>query len=455
MLTTTPLTFPMDPVLGGPLTWLDPQTILTALGDQLDDKPRSEHRNWRACRMVEALYHPGRYVRAAYVLSEDPDLQADRAWPEGQIVYIHSPARSPMSRRGTLLCVGNVEVEAYVFPNDRRLRGLRKFAGKQAAATTWQEWIDAGDGDFRIDETSLQRLMVRYVPEQKWIVRLRAEGKNAKGETEKRRIAVRSADPDVCRRLADRHTSLRDAEAAQTSVFQIPQVVGFSPEQGILAVEWIRGQRLIDVLRDNDPSAVMQRVAGVLAGVHGARVSNLVSLTEVANCARVQEATDDLAAVRPLLRERLSSLSKELQSCLTRLETVAPVTLHNDFHWNQLSIKKDRWALLDLERMCLGDPMIDVANFAMQIRLLAFRPDANVAQDTARLWSNHFLEEWLGHTGESIDAVRFNSYAALTCLELARGMMRHLRLGWDELINDCVEEAESLLCDPQAKVGGQ
>ncbi|MFQ5502801.1 MAG: phosphotransferase, partial [Phycisphaerae bacterium] len=128
-------------------------------------------------------------------------------------------------------------------------------------------------------------------------------------------------------------------------------------------------------------------------------------------------------------------------STLGRISVEDPVTLHNDFHWNQLRINDDRIAMLDLERMCLGDPLVDVANFAGQVRMLGVRPEHEIDSATATTWAYAFLEEWSIYTCRHIHPIRFRCYLAVTLLELARGMMRHLRPGWQDLAHRCVEQA--------------
>jgi len=441
---TTALNMPIDPLLGDWRQRLSPACVLEACRAQLQRVPADERRRWQHAEMIEALYHPDRYVRVAYVLLDDPDTPPERRWPQGQIVYLNAPVREPVSRRGQVIELDRQPAEAYTFPNDRRLRGLRKFTAKAAAVEAWQGWIDASTNDFVIDGASLQRLLVRYVPEQKWIVRLRAEGiERASGERTKRRIAIRSASPAATRRLAERHAQLSEVADASNGLFRVPAVLGGRPAAGLLALEWIRGDSLVETLRREPPEPVLRRVAAILAAVHRARPAGLTPLTTRRLIERMQHAAGDLAAVSPPLAARLRRLAREFAALARSLPRVEPAALHNDFHWNQLRIKRDRCVLLDLERMCLGDPLIDVATFVTQIRMLAVRPERLIDATTAEHWTETFLTLWPQASQQPLDDARMRAYAALSRLELARGMMRHLRPGWDMLAHRCVELAET------------
>lgn len=447
------LDLPDDPAFAPLRDSLAPDCILEACREQLTRIDSTVRLRWQHARMIESLYHPGRYLRIAYVFVDEASTPPRRHWPEGQIVYINAPVRRPMSRRGHLLQLDGGQVEVYRFPNDRRLRGLRKFTRRDLTSQTWQDWMDgAGAGD-RIDPASLQRLLVRYVPEQKWIIRLRAEVSNQRtGETGKRRIAVRSASPESCAELLRRHRAFEDLSRRTESCLQIPQVVGEDVAGGLLAVEWNRGRSLVETLQNQPADEVLRGMAQAVHAFHSVSVTGLPALTVATLEDRVQRASVDLSQARPDLADRLSRLSDNLLPCLSHLNPGSVVTLHNDLHWNQVQIKRQRFGLLDLERMAVGDPWIDVANFVTQLRLLGHRPEHAIAAPLARQWADEFLEQWSRHTGQTIDAARLQCYGVVSALELARGMLRHLRPGWSALADRCVDAAEELLATPVREV---
>lgn len=440
---STMIDIPVDALLGDWRERLSPAAVLDACREQLTRVDVEKRRRWRACEMIEALYHPGRYIRIGYVLLDDPHTPAERRWPEGQVIYLHAPLREPMSRRGEQITLGSDAVEAYGFPNDRRLRGLRHFAARQAAVECWQRWLRQSGDAWTITPDSLQRLLVRYVPEQKWIVRLRAAGCDREGAPSKRRLAIRAASPASCARLAERHTALARCASESDGLFVVPRMVGLDHEQGLLGVEWIRGDSLERTLREHSEQETLSRVAGILRSLHAARIEGLEACTADALSLDVGHAVEDLSVARPALAGRLSKLGRELVSRIYALPRVEPATIHNDFHWNQLHIKRDRFVLLDLERVALGDPWLDVANFVTQLRMLGVRGDSAVDAETANRWADTFLACWTGASNAPVDDERMNVYAALSRLNLARGMMRHLRPGWAELAEHCVAGAQA------------
>lgn len=416
---------------------LDSTVVLEAVRAGLHRVAAAERERWREARLLEALYHPGRYVRVVYALMEDPATTTLRAWPEGQLVYLHAPVRLPISGRGVVLEIDGQTVEAYAFPNDRRLRGLRNFTRRDLVLAAWKSWNAGKAGD--VDAQTLQRKLVRYVPEQKCVVRLRAEWVSGDDGPKPRRIAVRSCSPVSCTQLAARHEAF--TANGKCPAFLIPKIVGVDAQRGLLGMEWLRGDTLVDALRNTDERETMARVAQAICRFHHTAVAWLPRVTSESLAVEASDALTDLRAACPELRDAMRVLDRELPLRLARVATDRSVTLHNDLHWNQFSIKPNRLALLDLERMAVGDELIDVANLATQIEMLGHRPDHDVSPATAEQWRNLFLDSWREATGRNFENAKFHLLAARSRLQLARGMLRHLRPWWAAVTRESVLRA--------------
>ena len=430
MLSQT-IDIPADNVLEALPALLDPQAVLDAVQGSLGRVSANVRAAWREARLLEATYHPGRHVRVVYALLSDPATPDERAWPEGELVYFQSPVRCPMSRRGDLVVMNKTPVEAYVFPNDRRLRGMRTFARRDLCLEAWSAWAAGDAGGAKVDAESLQRLLMRYVPEQKCVVRLRAESPSKDGGAPtKRRLLVRATSPANCGELRHRHQTLTKALSDHGEHFRVARPQGAKVEQGLLALEWLRGDGLLDVLKQGAEAEVFAGIARRLRHWHDLHIEGLAVLGVERLIEKTNDAFIDLCAACPDLVPRMFDLRRSLVGTLRRLPSARLVTLHGDFHWKQLVLKGGQMALLDLERMARGDALIDVANFAAQLEMLAHRPEAGVDGVTAKRWARGFLDAWQQQSGEGIDLQRCAAYAAVSRLELARGRLRHLRPNW-------------------------
>jgi hypothetical protein len=428
----------------GPM--LTPDSALNICREQLGTPAPATRKAWQGCAAIEALYHPGRYLRVAYVLLADEAVPPQHYWPRGDIVYLHWPVRTPTSRRDAVLRIDGCEVEAYCFPNDRRLRRLRSFARRKSAFALWRKWAERWGVPPEAEPEALRRELIRYVPEQKFLGRIQVRTPSAhSGRLDRSNIAVRSSSPKVCPVLVQRHNTAARWARDKSKHLCVPEAILADPAGGIIVFEWVHGRSLLEKLQTGDSACVMRRMARTVHSFHRLPAEGLGRLLSADVRRRVEDAVVDLAATCPELKSRLALLASTLRGRLAEIGQTEHATLHDDLHWNQVRIRQRHYALLDLERMCAGDPLIDVANFATQVRMLGHRADLGVDPTCATRWAGEFLEHWATTTGRRIAANRFHLYAAVSLLKLARGMMRHLRPGWRALARLCVEEAEAEL----------
>lgn len=435
---STKTTIQNDPVLHALTGCLDAATVLESSRQGLTRMPAQRREAWREARLIEGLYHPRRYLRVVYAMLCDPATPTSRAWPEEELVSLFTPVRDPLSGRGEALSIDGHDVEAYCFPNDRRLRGLRTFARRDLTIAAWRQWSNS---DAVLIEASLQRKLVRYVPEQKCVARLRADWHQRDGSSETRRIAVRCGSTTACELLEHRHRWVAAHIKSRGMGIAVPGVVGCEADRGLLAVEWLRGETLVEALRSGDESDVMNMTALALRQFHSLPAPDLVERTNRDLVESTLDALCDLSVVCPRLEKDISHLRRELPDRLSRTSPGPSVTLHNDLHPDQFTFKRKRVAILDLERMAVGSGDIDVVNLATQIEMLGCRPDRDVDSATASRWRQAFLLSWIKAGDHSLDPVRFHLLAAHARLVLARGMMRHLRPWWAHVAEECVRRA--------------
>jgi len=443
-------------VLGSVFAALAPQAVLPVLRGAADLAAAEVRERWAHCRVIEALYDPGEHVRIAYVVHDDSSLSAARAWPDGDVLYIRCPVRPTMSRRGATVKVNGFDVEAYRFPNDRRLIGARKFARRDRVARMWQHWLDQDEPSLEIQTESLRRSMLRYVPEQKWIIQLHAQCRDDVADrNEKRAVSVRCADAAECRLIYQRAIALRRATSGNSQAFRITRPVALDERLGLLAMRWVWGVSFVELLRETETGTLMGRTARGLHVFHRTVLSPLPQVTVADYAASAARAVSDLGHVQPHQQTALAGLLADLSRAQPEDATVRR-TIHNDFHWRQIWGKSERLAVLDLDRCAQGDPYVDVANFAIQLQMLAHRPDAGVSRAEATAWAQAFIRAWEETDRRPLDPHRLHWYMACALLNLARGMMRHLRRGWPGLAEICIEQASSLLqCRTSVEMAGR
>jgi len=446
--------WPADPAFADLFRVLAPDNVLRLAQRQRRETDRSAGGTWSRCQVIEALYDPGKHVRIAYALHGDHSIQPRRTWPEAEIIYVRYPVRIPMSRRGWVVTDRGFSMEFYRFPNDRRLRGLRKFTGRADAAALWQRWLNQDEPGLDLEPDSLRRALMRYVPEQKWIVQLRAQCRDhVAEETVKRAIAVRSADSESCRALYDRTLDVRRALVNTERGFRVPKPVALDHRLGLLAVQWMWGRSLLDSLLHGDPTEILGRVADALQIFHKAPIENLTPLDPGSYLKRAEVCAADIHTVLSALTPLVHSIIDSLKRHVPQGDASLHGPIHNDFHWNQLQLKRDRVTILDLERCAWGDPLVDVATFVTQLSVLDVRDDLGVTGESASQWAETFLRVWESTTGCQVHVGRLRWYSAVALLVLARGTLRHLRSHWPARTQRYLQRAFMTLNSPQSLKG--
>ncbi len=439
---TNPNDWPADAAFGQAVKCLSPDRLLPVLQKLLASEDNGVQRVPTTCRVIEALYDPGDQVRIAYVVFNDDDSGTRRVWPDGDVCYVRYPVRESTSRRGMVAKVDGTEFELYFFPNDRRLRGLRKFAKRDRAAAVWQRWLADDEPGLELLPETLRRSLLRYVPEQKWIVHLHARCYDPmEGKEVKRAIAVRSASVKSCKNIYSRLVAMRRARNQIDGLFRVPKPVAMDVDLGILALRWAWGDSLIELLGKHDIQEIMHCVTTGLHALHRTPIENLSAWSLDHDLRAAQLAADNIASVLPMHRPMLDTILAHLSRSAPKLATHQMKTVHGDFYWNQLRGRSDRLTVLDIERCALGNPFMDVAMFATQLTILSDRSEFDIPKSVCNLWTQAFLSAWETTSGEPINTASVRWYTAVSLLTLARGALRHLRPGWPTLVETYLARA--------------
>jgi len=231
----------------------------------------------------------------------------------------------------------------------------------------------------------------------------------------------------------------------ESTLFRVPRVFGYESRRGLLAVEWLRGQSLVEFLQQESETAALDLVARSVRQFHGMRVEGLAQRTPSDLNASIHDALSDLALQMPDLESDIRRLQVELPKRLLASGSTESVTLHNDLHPDQFTFKRSRLAIFDLERMAVGCPELDIANLAIQLEMLGRRPDRDVDPISANRWRTTFLECWR-KAGGTLSPTRFHLLCAVKRIELARGMLRHVRPWWMPFAAECLSMATEDLC---------
>ncbi|MGB0383542.1 MAG: glycosyltransferase [Ardenticatenaceae bacterium] len=186
----------------------------------------------------------------------------------------------------------------------------------------------------------------------------------------------------------------------------VPRSLGYVPKMRMQVQEYAPGETL-DALIKSAKSKIrdldlMPRTAQGIAKLHDenpakfsdpshmAKMRSYLLADEIKN---LHHFTQKLATSRP---ESLSDAIRLRNALLEWAEQLPPLPagrpIHRDFYYSQLLFHENRVTLIDFDLFALGDPAIDVANFAAHLTFLGMElwGDPNALSEDAHL----FLESY-------------------------------------------------------------
>jgi|GEM_PF-2708366 len=387
---------------------------------------------------LDASYQPGESLRASFAWQPAGDIPLDRVWAEGRVFALRSPVREPMSGRGCVAHLDGVPVELYALPRDRRLRDLKHLIRRDALADLWASWFD--------ERIELRRTFLRYVPESKFICQVRPASGFAEQSKLPEGVALRITREKTAKQLAYRHRVCAQQAEQLAGYLDIPGLAAADTEKGLVAIHWMGGLTLDNKLRKSKPERIINRLVQATQQFHQLQVDNLTMLTPAAVLAKTNEYLGELHAALSTHRRALQSIGADLSLLAKCVEPAACIkTLHNDLNWAQVQVRRDRYTILDLECMAIGDPLVDIAHMDVCLELAPMRDDLSITKQESDLWRSLWLEEWGKLIADVSASPAFHFYRASSAIRLACGMLSHLRPVWPELIPAALRSAEQSL----------
>ena len=234
-----------------------------------------------------------------------------------------------------------------VFPNDARLRALRRLGSAEFRNRFLTHLHVVSPGAAVLGMTTLA-----YKPERRFVARVDID--------------------DGSHALLKLHTPERfqviPAQHGFTTggALRVARTIHASRKHAALTHEWIEGSPL--AIFAPDGGAALARAGEALAELHAQKPVR----RERRFAAEARASAALVAVLAPQLAAPIRALAEQIADRLAGV--VAPVrALHGDFHAGQILLSGDSAALIDLDNACAGDPALDLAVFTAHAELEAMR----------------------------------------------------------------------------------
>lgn len=243
-----------------------------------------------------------------------------------------------------------------VFPFDARLPGLRQIV----AGTPEMRRLVSPTDSYRI--TSWQVDVVRYRPDMRAMARVDVTI-GGEGQAGKQRVYAKAyREPEEGQRAYDLLSAFA-ATAAMADGFHAPRPLAYDPALRTLLIAEATGDRLLDIVRQNDDERAhesVRRAARAVAAMHGSSVSPaLLPESSPDRDGQFAEVSNRLLRVFPEQANAVQALTSQIEA------TFQPAPLrptHFDLKQGHILIDPEIVTILDFDKMAMGDPLIDVAN---------------------------------------------------------------------------------------------
>jgi len=363
--------------------------------------------------------------------------------PDGTTTYgyarwCHHPARaakifaksSALSPRPSLISSAGLNridehTVLYSFPNDARLPQLHTYV---TPAELRRSLTDLATGDICGDKTVVE--VLRYKPQRRVVhrVELYTEG----GHREE--FLVRYTTKPHADELHGIARHLRG-----TGINTPKPVAQF--EQGRVSVdEFIDGRELLGQVIAG--SAAPEAVAAAVAEFH-----SVTQPVEAAPRTRVDELARSTTGLEGLgqWRESMAEIAGHTARVLAATrppEPDHPRLLHGDLHTKNLLETDHGISFVDLERVCVGDPAIDLGYFLAHCMARPVRyPNEPAAMHD---FGHDIVENYRNRHSEPTDeALRWHT--AIGLVDQALLVARHLETGWLQTSQQLLETAIDMI----------
>jgi aminoglycoside phosphotransferase (APT) family kinase protein len=436
-----------DPALPHLAAALDPEFMVQRFADGFAERARGPAPHVHACAVEEVYYRPGRHCGILYRLRlnghdapEREEWLYARMLPHDQLRSRYEKALDAVVAAGASALVSTAlepvslwdrpGMLVWTFPNDPKLPGLRAMADparvrRRLARARGALGLPEAPGAGRGGPHAFDR--VKYMPTKRCVLRFHvgAEGMHADGAAPF--VFYAKAYPAGESEAAFRmQRAARGRLAAAHATVELAEpLVHLADESAIWFSDW-GGRGLVSAAAEHGWDAMADRAAAALAEFHGVEQPGLPAYASLAGT--LDEAREDAKKYAA----RVPSHSQAARGIVARLERRLPtgqvgrpaVALHGAFRAEHVLVRGAHTALLDLDGMALGDPLVDAAEFVASLEFLALR-SAPGAIDAERV-SRRFLARYAAAVPWAVDGASLAWHARVSILRKLHGAVKRL-----------------------------
>lgn len=416
---------------------LEPARMQTLLQLTLLNPQRNDHQEHvvETCLIGEKRYKPGKSCVLSYDLhlrnrdtgsSRVQTVSARLCRPTEGLTEFHQANRRKLSLTPGLKPLGylpETEMVVWAFPNDRKLTSLPQLLDAQYLTTHLPSKLKAIGPDRARKITAIDTEILHYLPERSCMIRYHLTIQS--GSTKARSVMPIYGKTYRDDSGAETYSVMRQL-ATQLPGSAVP--LAYDQELRTLWQSHVSGKSFVwEMLKPHGPLRVLHSMGQCLAEFHGCRVqtSGRFGLPDIEGS--LGETIEVARRTYPDMADRIQSLVHRL---LARRDSLhwsnQPITpIHRDLKLNNFLIDGEKLKLIDMDCVCIGDPLTDIASLITNLHLNGIRAGTN-SQSTSAI-VEAFRSAYTESVPYVVSAPHLNWYTAAAFIhESTRRSIRQL-----------------------------
>lgn len=374
-----------DPQFPHLKTALEPTRMQNLLQLRLLSPPDNARQEYvvDACLIGEKRYKPGKSCVLSYDLhirntgtgaSRVHVIAARLCRPMKGLPEFHQANRRKLSLTPGLEPLGylpETEMVVWTFPNDRKLTSLPQLLDAQYLTAYLPPRLEALGLDHTCTITAIDTNILHYLPERSCMIRYHLTIQSRSTEVRSMRTIYGKTYRDECG--AETYSVMRQL-AEQLPGTAIP--LGYDHELRTLWQSHVPGEPFVWEMLEPDRSlSILQTMGQCLADLHRCRIqtSRRFGLPDIEESLR--ETIDLARQIYPEITSRIHALVTRL---LTRRDSMnwsnqPVIPIHRDLKMSNFLIDSKKLHLIDMDCVCIGDPLTDIASLITDLHLNGLR----------------------------------------------------------------------------------
>ena len=359
--------------------------------------------HWRveSCTIERVKYKPGKNCLICYRLSvRDPrkgnlheQRWCARFYESGGAVARYTKAQMqpliPVENSAPLLYEPSLEMVAWRYPNERKMRHLAALSDTQILSKEILPKLARQRWGERCQIHNPQLELMHYAPEHTATVRVSLSVQLSSGVARSPWVVFgKTYYNGQGARTEYLMRQLWNSSARRSGELLIPRLLAYDSGRQTLWQEGLAGQTLLARWPDDAyPDAWLDRITASLAALHNTPVRHSGSDTPWLDdeLALLRERSEVLASAWPSCHSALKRTEHNLQSQAGQLGNMHPATLHGDLHPANIFVNDaGTVALIDLDRARPGPVVADLASWMAAILYRALLRGGPLAAAQAR-----------------------------------------------------------------------